>query len=199
MRKILFMSVITLVVLSLATVAGAQVEGFSGEVEEVFEKKINLVKKELAEDPLIIKTIRESNVKNKYISLKEIMRLNKRWIAAEGIDEFIKGFIANQCAQRLIEFQEAHDGYSEIFISDEKGLVVGATNKTSDYYQAGEDWWVKGYNEGRGKYFYGEIEYDENAMSEAIPIYVPIIDLDTKRAIGVMKVIIDIIAIKMEV
>ena len=72
------------------------------------------------------------------------------------------------------------------------------TNKTSDYYQADEDWWIQSYNEGQGKTFHGAIEYDESAKAEAIPLYMPIMDPDTNKAIGVMKVIIDITAIKME-
>ena len=169
---------------------------FSKEVEDVLAKKINVITRELAGDPLIIQAVRNSNAENKAITLKEIKRRDNKWVTTEGIDEFIKGFISNECAERLIEFQEAKDGYSEIFITDEKGLVVGTTNKTSDYYQADESWWVESYNGGRP--FHGEIEYDESAMSEAIAIYVPVMDPETKRIIGVMKVIVDITTIKME-
>ena len=72
------------------------------------------------------------------------------------------------------------------------------TNKTSDYYQADEAWWTETYANGLGKSLFGAIEYDESALAEAIPIYVPITDPDTGSAIGVMKAVCDITAIKME-
>ena len=134
---------------------------FSKEVEHVLQTKTERVTSEVATDPRIIELVRESNDQNRDISLSQIKRLDANWMASDGIDEFIKGFITNETSQILQEFQEANDGYPEIFIADAKGLIVGLTNKTSDYYQADEDWWVQGYNEGRGQSFHGEIEYDE--------------------------------------
>jgi len=194
----IFLLVVVLALAGRYVFAHAEEGGFSKEVQEALQRKIALIKETLSGDPLIIETVKQSNEKNKDISLEEIIRLDESWKTTEDIDEFIKQFITNECAERLIEFQETHDGYPEIFIADRWGLIVAETNKTSDYYQADEDWWVEGYNQGQGKSFYGEIEYDESAMSEAIAIYIPVIDPDTTKAIGVMKVIVDITAIKME-
>ena len=169
---------------------------FSKEVEHVLQTKTEHVTSEIATDPRIIELVRESNDQNRNISLSQIKRLDANWMAADGIDEFIKGFITSETSQILQEFQDTNDGYPEIFIADAKGLIVGLTNKTSDYYQADEDWWVQGYNEGRGQFFHGEIEFDESAQSEAIALYNPIMDPDTGNAIGVMKVIVNITAIK---
>ncbi len=189
---------IGLLVVLLTVAADAQEEGFSKEVEDILDKRIAAVRQELAQNPLIIKATRESSEKNKNLTLSEITELDKKWRSAEGITDFMKGFLTNECAERLIAFQDDHDGYPEIFIADAKGLNVCQTNKTSDYYQADEDWWIKGFNEGKGRTFHGEIEYDESAMAEAIPVFIPIIDPDIKNAIGVMKIIIDITSIKME-
>ena len=60
-------------------------------------------------------------------------------MAAEGINEFIKGILTNEASQILLEFQDIYDSYPEIFISDSKGRIVGLTNKTGDYYQADEE------------------------------------------------------------
>ena len=110
----------------------------------------------------------------------------------------VKELLTNACAEHLIAFQDAHDGYPEIFVADAQGVNACMTNRTSDYYQADEDWWVQGYGDGRGKTFYGEIEFDQSAMSESIPVLLPIRDPQTAQAIGVMKVIVDITAIKRE-
>ena len=89
-------------------------------------------------------------------------------------------------------------GFPEIFVVDTYGLNVGQTNKTTDFYQADEDWWVRSYNEGVGLAFHGPIEFDESAQKVAIALYVPIIDPATSRAIGVVKAIVGIAFIKSE-
>ena len=170
---------------------------FSDDVEQVLERKIRLVKPLLLELE-IIEAVRASNQKNQQISLKEILRLDKQWRATKGVDGFVKKFLTNPCARYLIAFQDAHEGFSEIFIADAKGLNVCQTNKTTDYYQADEEWWVKGFNDGKGHTYHGQIEYDESARSEAISLYIPMMDPQTRRAIGVAKAVVDIISIKRE-
>lgn len=176
----------------------AESPDFSEEVEEVLQKRMAFAQKTFAADPRVIELVEESNAKNDSISLSEIENLDAEWIAAEGINEFIKGFLTNEASQILLEFQDTYDGYPEIFIADSKGLIVGLTNKTSDYYQADEEWWVEAYNNGQGKASHGEIEFDESALSEAIALYIPVMTLNNEKAIGVIKVVVDIIAIKLE-
>ena len=132
------------------------------------------------------------------MSDKDIAELERQWSASPQMNELAKSLVTNEGAQWLIDFQEQHDGFSEIFVTDTRGLIAAATNRTSDYLQADESWWVETFNTGKGKSHYGAIEYDESAYSESIPLYVPIIDPQTSRAIGVLKAVCDITAIKME-
>jgi len=171
--------------------------GFSKELKQLLGKKIELLKN-LATNPQIIEIIKRFNEKNQEISISDILKDDKKWKETKGIDDFIKPFIINECAQFLVEFQEQYDEFPEIFITDENGLIVGETNKTSDYYQADEQWWIKAYNDGIGRIYFGEIEYDESAHAEAISIYIPVMDSQYNKAIGVIKAVCDITAIKME-
>ena len=171
--------------------------GFSKELKQLLGKKIELLKN-LATNPQIIEIIKRFNEKNQEISISDILKDDKKWKETKGIDDFIKPFIINECAQFLIEFQEQYDEFPEIFITDENGLIVGETNKTSDYYQADEQWWIKAYNNGIGRIYFGEIEYDESAHAEAISIYIPVMDFQYNKAIGVIKAVCDITALKME-
>jgi len=170
---------------------------FSEEVNQILEQKKELVKN-IAQDPQLIRLVREANLKNQALSDSDISRLDERWQQTEGIDDFIKPFITNDTALLLVAFQDENDVFSEIFVTDKKGLIIGETNKTSDYYQSDEEWWVQTFNEGMGREFFGEIEYDESSRSEAIPIYVPVVDPDSKEVIGVIKAVCDITAIKLE-
>ena len=181
-----------------APAAASAPEEFSPEVKAVLDQRTGMLVQQLAVDPLIQQAVRDSNERNTSVSQAEILRLDAEWQSTKGLNDFIKSFLASPCAERLIAFQDNHDGFSEIFIADARGLVVAETNKTSDYYQADEDWWVRAYDEGRGKTFHGDIEYDESAMAEAIAVYVPVMDASTNRAIGVIKAVVDLTSIKRE-
>ena len=170
---------------------------FSEEVNQILERKKELIKN-MAQDLQLVNFVRRANEKNRDLSDSTINRLDERWQQTEGIDDFIKPFITNDTALFLVAFQEENDVFSEIFVTDKKGLIIGETNKTSDYFQADEEWWVQTFNEGKGKEFYGEIEYDESSRSEAIPIYMPVLDPDSQEVIGVIKAVCDITAIKLE-
>lgn len=167
----------------------------SQEVEQALKRKINLIQP-LLREARIMEAVRAANVKHKKISHEEIMKLDKQWRATKGVDGFVKPYMTNICAKHLVHFQDANEGFSEIFIADAKGLNVCQTNKTSDYYQADEDWWVQGFNDGKGHAYHGQIEYDESARSEAISLYIPVMDPKTHQAIGVAKAVIDITSIK---
>ena len=169
--------------------------GLALEVEAVLSEKIALIS-ELVKTSEVIDEVKISNEKSGGLSLNEILKLDQRWRQAEGIDDFIRPFLINIVALKLIEFQKTHPEFPEIFITDAYGLNVGQTNKTTDFYQADEQWWVDAYNEGRGKAFYGEIEFDESAHAEAIALYVPVMDPKTNESVGVTKAILDIAAIK---
>ena len=93
----------------------------------------------------------------------------------------------------MLDIQNRDESLVEIFITGKKGLNTCQTNKTSDYYQADEEWWQATYNNGIGK---GEVEFDESAASQAIPLYIPIVDPETSEAIGVAKILVDLIFLK---
>jgi len=65
------------------------------------------------------------------------------------------------------------------------------TNKTSDYYQADEQWWQKSYNEGKGRSFHSKVEYDKSAGFWGIALYVPIYDRQ-QEMIGIIKAFLEI-------
>ena len=171
---------------------------FSKEVEGVLQRKIDRLR-ELTEDPVILQAVRDSNATHADIPLADLLAVDRQWMARdEAVEPLVKSLLTNACANRLVVFQNAYDGYAEIFIADARGANVCLTNRTSGYYQADKDWWVQGYNDGHGKTFYGKIEHDDSAMVESIPVFLPIMDPTSQRAVGVMKVVVDITAIKRE-
>lgn len=169
----------------------------SKEVEAVLSKKALRIES-LVADPVIVSEVKKANQANEGLLLSEILELDQRWRKGVGADSFIGPFLSNAVAMKLTEFQKDNLGFREIFVTDERGLNVGQTNKTTDYYQADEEWWIRAYNSGEGKAYHGLVEFDESAQTEAISIYVPIQDPNTARVIGVAKAVLSIAAIKAE-
>lgn len=168
----------------------------ASEVKTVLEKKTALVE-ELAGDERILAAVRAANAERSRLSNRDIASMDTRWKAAEATVDFVKPFLTSPCARALGAFQEAHDEFPEILVTDARGLIVAATNKSSDFLQADEAWWVETFKRGGRGGWTGPIEYDESTGSEAISVYVPLIDAKD-AVIGVIKAVCDLNAIKRE-
>ncbi len=170
---------------------------FSRELYAVLKRRLELLVK-LAEHPAVIEAVRTANKEQSKLSQASIDKLDKEWKESRGPSDLVKRLMTNQCARVLAEFQDSQSGFPEIFVTDKRGLIVATTNMTSDYYQADEPWWSEAWNEGRGKAYYGRIEYDDSAGHEAISLYAPVKDPETGELIGIIKAVCDIRAIKLE-
>ncbi len=165
------------------------------EVEAILAEETEKLKI-LVANSVIVDEVRASNEKNKNLAQAEIQTIDKEWQASKNINPFIQKFLDNKTAVELRAFQNQYPGFKEIFVADAYGLNVGQTNKTSDYYQADEAWWVDSFNGGVGKIMHGKIEFDQSSQTEAISIYLPIMDTVSGKAIGVLKGVLDLRAIK---
>lgn len=108
------------------------------------------------------------------------------------ITPFMENLIYNEAADALraefIEFWEKKYGYrayGEAFVTNKYGANVVQSGKTSDYYQADEEWWQTAKDKG---FFVGNIEYDESAKTWTMPLGVRIEDSEG-NFIGVIKAI----------
>jgi len=128
--------------------------------------------------------------------LSQIAELDERWMAAPDSSTLIQNAIAddeqaNPTAHILHDFKELFPQNVEVFATDRYGALVGSTNRTSDYYQADEDWWQTAWNNGEGATYIGDPEYDESAGITALNIAVPVKSHEGK-VIGVLRTTLDI-------
>ncbi|MEK7227162.1 MAG: cache domain-containing protein, partial [Bacteroidota bacterium] len=79
---------------------------------------------------------------------------------------------------------------SDIFITDRYGALAATTDKTSDYFQADEEWWQRSYNNGLGAVYTTAMEWDESSNTYGFSIACPITSAEGK-VIGIMKASID--------
>lgn len=102
--------------------------------------------------------------------------------------ELIDHRLSDVLRREFLDFWKRKYGYAvygEAFVTNAYGANVAQTGKTSDYYQADEDWWQKAHDNG---FSVTEVEYDESAKEWSIPISVRIQD-SGGRFLGVIKTV----------
>ncbi len=121
----------------------------------------------------------------------EIQELDAQWIAADQAgndrDPLVASHLNNATAEILREYRQEFSENVEVFLTDRYGAIVGSTNRTSDYNQADEVWWQTAYNNGSGRIYIGEMEYDESSQAYATIIAVPLHASDSDQVIGVLR------------
>src|SRR5690606_2655986 len=89
--------------------------------------------------------------------------VERLWPGLGTDDPRLKPILKNELATELHRFRTLNPLYSEILVTDASGVVVAATNKTSDYIQSDEAWWQKARNlPARAAWLQG-ISYDQSA------------------------------------
>ena len=153
----------------------------------------------LALDDILQQTIEESNdaYSGSTAAIQaELEAKDVQWRAADAADNdkdpLVQEHLTNDVALDLIEFQNTFPENSEVFITDVYGGLAGTTNRTSDYYQADEDWWQAAYDNGRGAVYISNPEFDESTGQTALLIAVPVRSRLTGEVIGILRTTYDI-------
>lgn len=131
-------------------------------------------------DPIIVGAVKAENVKGK--TLDQIKDLDKKWMAAAGIVDYMKALMDNECGKYLRKIQASAPYYAEIFVMDNQGANVAMSDKTSDYWQGDEAKFVKSYNGGRGAVYIDDVKFDNSTQAYLVQVSVPVKDGD--KAIG---------------
>lgn len=140
-------------------------------------------------DPLVIEAIKRQNAEHASLSQRDIDKMDQTWRkeakSKGGNRPMIDATLDNQLSVFLKRIADKSNGlYSEIFIMDNKGLNVGQSHKTSDFWQGDEAKWQKTYLVGPEALHIAKIEYDDSSRSFQIQASVPIIDPTTRTNIG---------------
>ena len=101
--------------------------------------------------------------------------------------------LGNSLSTFLKAKQAAGNGlYTEIFVMDNKGLNVGKSNITSDYWQGDEPKWQETYSKGAGSIHISEVEEDESTQTYQSQLSLPIVDPATQAVIGAITIGINV-------
>lgn len=117
---------------------------------------------------LVEMSIAAQNRKTASLTEEQILVLDKEWRAeTKSADQpLIAATLNNPLSAYLTQIQAASAGlYTEIFIMDAKGLNVGQSSVTSDFWQGDEAKFQKTFPLGSGTVFIDAEEYDKGISS----------------------------------
>lgn len=119
-------------------------------------------------DPVIIGALKAQNAKHAGLSEADIIALDKKWRAeVEAADKpLINETLGNAVSAFLKDKQAASQGaIAEVFVMDNKGLNVGQSDVTSDYWQGDEAKFKKSFGAGKDALFVDGVEKDESTQA----------------------------------
>jgi hypothetical protein len=125
--------------------------------------------------------------------LQATKALDLQWQQAAEVPPALKTIFSTRASSFLAEIGRDDPVYREVLVTDRYGRIVAASSKTSDYYQADEDWWRDAFGDGvHGRLTVTDVRWDESARVFAIEIAVPVAEPSSDTLAGVLKVITDI-------
>ncbi|MEM7208082.1 MAG: hypothetical protein AAF434_09680 [Pseudomonadota bacterium] len=149
-------------------------------------------------DSTVLEHVKAQNKKNSGLSESEIIALDKQWRAeTESLSRpLIEDVLSNALSSYLEKVKNESEGlYTEIFVMDNKGLNVGQSDVTSDYWQGDEAKWQKTYLEGPKSVHVGDIEMDESTQEFQAQVSVPVVDPASGSVIGAVTVGVNVDAL----
>jgi hypothetical protein len=117
--------------------------------------------------------------------------LETKW-ATPAADPLVKEILTSPAAGYLRAYREVDPRLLRIWVTDDAGAIVAATDKPQHYYQAKQDYWQAVYAQGRGSNSVSNVLYDERNRANYISIGMPIFDESTGRVLGVVNAWVDV-------
>jgi len=136
-------------------------------------------------------SVRTQNKRYGDLTQTEIDKLDNQWKAEREVEDkpLIAATLSNPLSVYLSRMQGQSAGlFVEIFVMDDKGLNVGQSSITGDFWQGDEAKFQKTYPEGVGTVFIDEPEWDENLKIWRAQVNMTLAETDQTTAIGAVTV-----------
>lgn len=175
---------ITLIAAGALLPASAETTGPGA--SRVDAKVIDLVRGYLTSE-IVQLSVKDQNTKNADREDGDIEQLDAQWRKEAGSTSkpLISATLSNPLSAYLTRIQAHSNGlFTEIFVMDDKGLNVGQSTISSDYWQGDEDKWQKTFAAGAGSIFVDAPEYSDGLRAWVVQLNMSVDDPQTKSAIG---------------
>jgi len=147
---------------------------------------IAAVKKLLAQ-PVTVISIGASNDGHAKIDQGGIDTLDKEWKAETKAEKqpLIAEMLSSPLSNYLLYLQAQSAGlYTEMFVMDDKGLNVGQSSVTSDYWQGDEAKYKKTFQVGPDAIFVDEAEFNDDTKTWRAQLNFTVVDPQSGKPIG---------------
>ncbi len=122
----------------------------------------------------------------------ELADFDRRFAAIDLKAPIVAEVLGNAASRYFTDITREDPIYRELLLTDRDGRLVAASNLTSDYNQADEDWWKRVMaGAGAGEATVSDVRWDDSARTYAMEISVPVPG-DDGRPAGVLKAVADI-------
>ncbi|WP_325463795.1 hypothetical protein [Pararhizobium sp.] len=150
------------------------------------------------DDPIIIEGINDQNERHAHLASADIETMDANWKTefSSNTRPLIDSVMNSPLSKFLKEKQAASGGViTEILVIDAKGLSIGESEISSDYWQGDELKWQKTYLAGPGVLFIDRSEKDESTQMLQSQASMTITDPKTGQPIGAITVGINLDAL----
>ena len=140
--------------------------------------------------------LNESAVLAEAASLTELLpaaereKLDAEWPRLADSHPAVRKVLDNRLADLLNLIRRDDPRIAELLVADRYGQLVAATGRTSDFYQADEQWWQEAYAGGTGRIFIEEVNYDRSSRVWSLDLCIPL--AEEGRAIGIAKAVLEL-------
>ncbi len=149
-------------------------------------------------NPMVINAVKAQNRENSNITQAKINALDEQWRNETKTSHrpLIDEVLAREVSNFLKRAKSESGGLvTEVFVMDNRGLNVGQSDVTSDFWQGDEAKWKNTYLVGPDAMFIDEIEHDESTQTFQSQLSMSIKDPATGEVIGAITVGIDVEAL----
>lgn len=122
----------------------------------------------------------------------KVARIEAEWQKPGESSAAAAAVLTNPTARYLADLTTHDQIYREMLLTDRFGRLIAASNASTDYDQADEDWWKAAFQDGqRGSFSVTDVRWDESSQRYAIEIAVPVPEVGGERLAGILKVVCD--------
>ena len=133
--------------------------------ELIDQKVIGDIRQWLA-NPVVAMSIESQNKRRANMTQKQIDDADQEWVREREAEDqpLVAAVLTNPLSSYLTQIQARSGGlYSEIFVMDDKGLNVGQSSITSDFWQGDENKFQNTYPKGPDAVFIDQAEYNKDS------------------------------------
>ena len=143
--------------------------------------------KKLLGQPVTVISIGASNDAHGNIDQGGIDALDSEWKAESKVDKqpLIAEMLSSPLSNYLLYLQAQSAGlYTEMFVMDNKGLNVGQSSVTSDYWQGDEAKYQKTFQVGPDAVFIDEAEFNDDSKTWRAQLNFTVVDPQSGKPVG---------------